>query len=263
MTPMSKFRKVKASTRPTAYVIATLFAAGLATSVDPARVEAAPSKKAKDAKDAFQLERDLERYWSKRRAIKVVQRRLYPMRRKVELSLFGGVVPNDPFLVYVTGGLRLAYHIVENWALELSGAYTHGFDTPLRQDLQSRDALVQARLRDRVVSRFGLAALWSPIYGKFAVLNRKLAHFKMYFLLCGGAYYADEEKQLGLDGGVFPEWGVGLGMRFFFGDVMALRVELRQRMALRETAEGESGVQFAYPSEITVGLSFAFGGSKK
>jgi len=216
-----------------------------------------------DKKAAYQLEKDLERYWSKRRAVTVVQKRMYPMRRKFEMEVFGGVVPNDPFLVYVTAGLRVGYHIVEDWALELSGAYTYGLDTPLRKDLEARDALAQARIRDRVVSRFGLAAVWSPVYGKFAFINKKLAHFKLYFLACAGAYYAMAEENMGLDGGVFPEWGLGLGMRFFLTPLMALRVEFRQRMALRETAEGESGVQFAYPSEITVGLSFSFGGGSK
>lgn len=212
--------------------------------------------------DTFKLEKELARYWAKKRAIKVVQRRRFPMSRRIEITIFAGTIPNDPFLVYLAGGARVAYSFNEDWGLELSGAYTHGFDTMLRKDLEDRDALVKARLRDHVVTRFGLAGIYSPIYGKFAFANRKLGHFKLYFLACAGAYYARPERQAGLDGGVLPEWGLGLGIRFFIDNLLSIRLEFRQRMALKETAEGESGVYFSYPSEISLGLGFAFGRGK-
>lgn len=221
----------------------------------------AAAKTPTDEEMGDQLERDLEKKWGRTRAVQVVVDRRYPKASRFELDVFFGVLPNDAFLLYLTPGLRMAWHFNEQWALELGGAYSLGVDTGLRKQLEQDDALIQARTRDQVIARFGLAVVWSPIYGKFAWVNKKIAHFDMYFLFEAGGVYAEGEEALGLDGGVWPEVGLGLGFRFFFSRVVSLRLEFRQRLAVREGL-GEDAIRLAYPSEISLGLAFLLGGGK-
>lgn len=209
-----------------------------------------------------QLERDLEKKWGRTRAVQVVVDRLYPKASRFELDVFFGVLPNDAFLLYLTPGLRMAWHFNEHWALELGGAYSLGVDTGLKRQLTEDDALIQARTRDRVIARFGLAVVASPIYGKFAWVNKKVAHFDMYFLFEAGGVYTDGEPALGLEGGVWPEVGLGLGLRFFLSRFVSLRFEFRQRLAVREGL-GDDTIRLAFPSEISLGLAFVLGGKSK
>jgi outer membrane beta-barrel protein len=209
-----------------------------------------------------QLERDLEKKWGRKRAVQVVVDRLYPKASRFELDVFFGVLPNDAFLLYLTPGLRMAWHFSELVSLELGGAYSLGIDTALRRQLEEDDSLIQARLRDRVLARFGAAVVLSPIYGKFAWVNRKVAHFDMYLLFEAGGVYTQGEELLGLEGGVWPEVGLGLGIRFFFTRWLSLRFEFRQRVAVREGL-GDDAIRLAFPSEISLGLSFLLGGGSK
>lgn len=219
----------------------------------------AAAKTPTDEEMGDQLERDLEKKWGRTRAVQVVVDRLYPKASRFELDVFFGVLPNDAFLLYLTPGLRMAWHFNEQWALELGGAYSLGVDTGLRKQLEQNDALIQARTRDQVIARFGLAVVWSPIYGKFAWVNSKVAHFDMYFLLEAGGVYTEGEESLGLDGGIWPEVGLGLGFRFFLSKRVSVRLEFRQRLAVREGLEDDA-FRLAFPSEISLGLAFVLGG---
>ncbi len=222
----------------------------------------AAAKTPTDEEMGDQLERDLEKKWGRTRAVQVVVDRLYPKASRFELDVFFGVLPNDAFMLYLTPGLRMAWHFNEHWALELGGAYSLGVDTGLRKQLEQDDALIQARLRDQVIARFGLAVVFSPIYGKFAWVNKKVAHFDMYFLFEAGGVYAEGEESLGLKGGVWPEVGLGLGIRFFLSKLVSLRFEFRQRLAIREGL-GDDAIRLAFPSEISLGLAFVLGGKSK
>lgn len=228
-----------------------------ALAAEPAR----PAAAAEDEAAGDALERDLERRWGRTRAIRVVVDRRYPKAGRFEMDVFAGVLPNDPFLVYLTPGLRLAWHFSEQWALEVGGAYSLGLDTGLRRELTDGDALVQARLRDRVMARFGLAALWSPIYGKFAWSNRKIGHFDLYFVMEASGLYADKVPEMDLKGGIWGGVGLGVGFRFFFTTLLSLRVELRQRVEIREGI-GEDAIRVGWPTEISIGLSFLLGKGK-
>lgn len=208
--------------------------------------------------EAQAFERALERRWTRTREVYVVAERLYPKAHRFEMGFFVGTLPNDPFLVYLAGGARLAWHFNEQIALEVSGAYTHGFDTGLRTSLHDQDALVTAQIRDRVLGRMDLALLWSPIYGKFALSNRRVGHFDLYFLLAASGLWAEKNDALSLNGGPWGGGGLGVGFRFFLTRLISLRVEFRQRVEVREGV-GDSSLRVAYPSEINLGLSFLLG----
>jgi len=218
----------------------------------------APGPAPSTAREEQAFERALERRWSRTRRVQVVAERLYPKAKRFEIGLLVAALPNDPFLVYLSAGLRLAWHFNEQIALEASGAYTHGFDTGLRKSLHDQDALVSAQIRDRVLGRLDLALLWSPVYGKLAFGNSRVGRLDLYFLVCASGLWAEKNEALSLHGGPWGGGGVGLGLRFFLTRLLSLRVEFRQRVEVREGV-GDASVRVAYPSELSLGLSFLLG----
>ncbi|MDX9999689.1 MAG: outer membrane beta-barrel domain-containing protein [Polyangia bacterium] len=217
---------------------------------------------AEDERQGDALARDLELRWGRTREVQVVVNRLYPKDLRFELNVFAAVLPNDPFLVYLNPGLRMAFHASEQWAIEIGGSYALGLDTGLRRELTEADALVQARLRDKVLGRFSLAVLWSPIYGKLAWTNTKVGHFDLYFLAEASGLFADAVPDMDLKGGVWGGIGLGLGFRFFVTRLLSLRVEFRQRVEIREGL-GQDAIRLSWPSEISLGLSFLMGRGRR
>lgn len=191
------------------------------------------------------------------RAIKTIQRRLFAKFGRLEFSLSSGIIPNDPFIFYIPTGLRVGYHFNEALALELSGGYLgEGLraESNLRDQLKvqkvDRTRISNIKLLDQQVVRTDLAIMWSPIFGKVAVMNNGLVHFD--FNIVGGAGYLlteSENELLETEYGHTVEGVVGGGFKFYFLERLAVRADFRQYIYGKQ----EGGV--ANPSEISLGFS--------
>ena len=56
------------------------------------------------------IAKDLALFWGNKRAVKVVQRRMYQKEGKMEATLTTGVIPNDDFLIHYLAGARFGYY---------------------------------------------------------------------------------------------------------------------------------------------------------
>jgi outer membrane beta-barrel protein len=201
-------------------------------------------------------EGDLDAFWADRRGVRVIQRRMYELDGDVQLSLFFGAIPNDPFLQYFPIGLRVGYWFSNSLALELSGSVVRplGVETDLASFLDERGN-VDVFLRDEQIWRANLAALYSPIYGKFSLAGRKLAHFDWYF---GGGVgvvqtrSADEDDLQTQNTAFKPEVTLATGWNIHLSQRFALRVDYRQYIFQKDSG----GVTL--PSEISLGASVFF-----
>ena len=185
-------------------------------------------------------------------------------------------MPNDPFVFYTPVGLRFDYHFNEAFALELAGSFLgcmtgdigdgqeRGFSqgclrfasdlkTELRDEKKERTQIRQIKLLDQQVARADVTAMWSPIFGKVAVMNDGLVHFDVNFV--GGAGFLLTES-INSDSGVNEvdyrptfEAVVGAGFKFYFGERYGIRADFRQFIYPKES----SGT--ATPSEISLGFS--------
>jgi outer membrane beta-barrel protein len=201
-------------------------------------------------------EGDLDAFWADRRGVRVIQRRRYETDGDFQLTLFFGAIPNDPFLRYFPIGLRAAYWTSNQLAIELSGQ----FIGPLRSQSDLASFLndrggVDVFLRDEQLWRTNVAALYSPIYGKFSLLGRKLAHFDWYF--GGGLGVVGTRSPLEGDLAVTeneikPEVTLATGWNLHFSQRFAMRIDYRQYIF--QKASG--GVTL--PSEISLGASVFF-----
>ncbi|MBN1204266.1 MAG: outer membrane beta-barrel domain-containing protein [Myxococcaceae bacterium] len=150
-----------------------------------------------------------------------VQDRLYQMNHELLLGI--GVLPADAFYKGYFAGLSYTYHFSDNFAWQVGrGAYSYNVKTSLRSQLE-RDfgvAPTATAFEDEVQWMVGSDLLWSPFYGKTAILNSKVIHFEAF--LIGGATVF----KLNRDAGFRPGANVGLGLRVFRSDTLSFRLDV-------------------------------------
>jgi outer membrane beta-barrel protein len=199
-----------------------------------------------------ELEGDLARYWGSRRKVKVVQRRLFTKDSRIETAVYGGIIPNDDFIVYYPVGIRAAYHFTEGLSVELSYAYLFDKQSTLTKFLEDPDGggLKRADIQEFIHMYEGLNVLWAPIYGKISLLGLKLSHFDAYVGLGFGLFHTEEFPSDNPDGNkvIKPSGNTILGFRWFITDVINIRTEYRQHFFQKF----QGGVSI--PVELSLGI---------
>lgn len=204
--------------------------------------------------------RNADVYWGKKRDLSVVQKRLFTKDGRLEFTVFGGLIPNDPFLTYFPVGGRINYYFVESLSVEVAGAYT-GSGVQSETDLKGflkNNTNIQANtdLLDQQIWRANTMVVWSPFYGKMALLDDYLSHFDINLAAGLGVVQTESPtpERDGFETELKPEGALGAGFRFFLTDWFALRLDYRQGI-FQKVGGGVST-----PSELTLGLSFFTGG---
>jgi outer membrane beta-barrel protein len=196
------------------------------------------------------LEGDLAKFWGSRRKVKVVQKRLFEKDGRLELTPYGGVVPNDDFIVYIPVGARVGYHFSEAFTVEGSFAYAIEERTDLATFLEEEKILKRADIQEIVKMYYNVNLLWSPIYGKISLLGLKLSHFETYFGLGFGLFHIKEIPAINPTGNDVTKLGGNtvFGFRWFITDMINFRTDYRQYFF--EKFKG--GVSI--PVELTLGV---------
>ncbi|KFE65253.1 outer membrane beta-barrel domain-containing protein [Hyalangium minutum] len=150
-----------------------------------------------------------------------VQDRLYRMNH--ELTLGVGVLPADAYYKGYYAQVSYTYHFSDNFAWQVGrGAYSYNVETGLRSQLE-RDfgvAPTATAFEDEVEWMVGSDLVFSPFYGKTAILNSKVIHFEA-FLLGGATVF-----KLNREGGFRPGANLGLGIRVFKSDTVSFRLDV-------------------------------------
>jgi outer membrane beta-barrel protein len=118
--------------------------------------------------------------------ISVIQKRFLPKTERFEI--FGALtnVVNDPWFNLVGMDLRFGYHFTEAWSLELQGISVQSSSRESAKALREKHGVGTESLVS-VKGYTGLSAVWTPIYGKMGMLDKKIVPFDMYFALGGGS----------------------------------------------------------------------------
>jgi outer membrane beta-barrel protein len=219
---------------------------------EEAPVERAPEIAETDLSD----EERLDVFWGGQRNVSIVQKRLFTKDKRSELSLFGGLIPNDPFRTYVPFGARFNYYFVESVSVELSGAYTGLEVGSGLQGLLRNKNNATVDLLDNQVWRSNVAVAWSPFYGKLSMFDSRLSHFDINLVGGGGVSWlvSPNEERTAEEGRIEPEALLGVGLRFFLTESFTMRLDFRQFIF------SKVGGGTATPSEVTLGISFFLGG---
>ena len=160
--------------------------------------------------------------------ILVVVRKPFLKQRRTELQPFVGTTMNDNMVRHYTVGGELAYYLTDVLAIGVEGMYyAHSFEEPF--DLVAR----QARRLPTVNQYKWSGALdfhYVPVYGKFAVLDKKLITWEVYFTAGIGAGQSEviprDTKFPGFTN-LLIEPNIGVNMRFFLAKWLTVNVGIR------------------------------------
>ncbi|QSQ15242.1 outer membrane beta-barrel domain-containing protein [Myxococcus landrumensis] len=179
-------------------------------------------------------------------SLHIVQKKRFADESKHEMALYPAVVQvNGKYTNHAGTALHYSYHLQENFALQVTGQYNwHTNESDFNLELIDK-------VREQAQAASSLLLVWgaqagvevTPLYGKFAFLDDKLAQFSL--VLSGGAgvgstrHLIRPEVANEVEGrrytvpARFGDTGtkflgsVGGGFRLQFGESYALRLEVR------------------------------------
>lgn len=160
--------------------------------------------------------------------IVVVPRKAFLKRKRIELQPFFGSTINDNMITHRAFGGQLAYYLSENLAIGAEGTYM------LEQTREPFDLVARQARRLPTVNQYKWSAMFNmqyvPIYGKFALLNKKIITWEAYFT--GGAGVINTEV-LPRDTRFDPftnyriTFHAGASLRFFLSKFLTVNVGIR------------------------------------
>ena len=163
--------------------------------------------------------------------IRVIQRRPNLRTGRFEVTALGGDGLADTMFNHaaVTGSGR--YHINEFWSL--AGSYSHHFGetSPLFDEVTDRFELFPER--SIVEWSAGVDVGWTPVFGKFALVESYILHFDMTLLLGGAAVVTSRSPD--------PKFGAsaGISTRLYLSPWLALTGEVRDQIYVENYNAGD------------------------
>lgn len=186
-----------------------------------------------------------------RRIIKTIQRKNFLKLGRWELSPHIAFVANDPFLNRYIVGAGIAYNLTEIFAIE--GNFDFSPDLGKADWKPLTTQLVDNNHVSPDISKltyFGSANfVFSPIYGKAAVVGRDIINFDIFGIFgMGATRTADDLQALQAEGEpdaeatqfqIHPTTNYGGGLRVIFNENVAARIEGRS-MVYIETVKSNT-----------------------
>ena len=171
--------------------------------------------------------------------VKTLQRKNFLKLQRWEFSPHVAFVANDPFLNRYIVGTGISYHLTEIFSLEGMLDFSPDLgDTdwkPLTTQLVTQNSVSPDISKIQAFGSF--CFVFSPIYGKTAILNQKIVIFDIYVKFgMGMAQTVDDLEALQAEGDeralstqvqVHPTANFGGGLRLGFTKNLAARIEGR------------------------------------
>ncbi len=171
-----------------------------------------------------------------------VSAQLYRKAGRFEATLSGNLSLNDPFYSKYFLGAKVGYHFTES--LSAGGLIMTGLNTkagsaqvcPSNGGCHSASRTQMFQVPGNIKMITGLEGAWAPVYGKLNIFSERVAHFDVSVI--AGADWIQYQSVLSkadaeaLEGGhpsLTSTFGghVGLGLRVFFSEFVAARLEFR------------------------------------
>jgi outer membrane beta-barrel protein len=188
--------------------------------------------------------------------IQVVQRVLFPKDGRLEIGGHLGWMPFDPLVTTPNAQLSIDKHFSDSLALSVLIGGGYGLKTARYVELES-PAYGVAPAAYRYLASALIGVSWSPIYAKMNIGGTKVVHFDIYGTLRGGASL---ESSVIPGGGitVAPTVSLGLGMRFFVNETVAVRFAVRDDLMV-EYRDIIGAWRFKQNGGLTLGVTWFTG----
>ncbi len=208
-----------------------------------------------------------QKYWAaKDDDFSVVQNRAFQKKGRFFGTLHFGSAINDPYYSGTYTGVSAGYFFNESWGLE--GTYqTTNYD-------KSRSFKEILRMgggpkANEFENRFGINGIWTPIYAKMSLFDRKIIHFDMGFTFgltqinYSNPYtttphpnYTEKAKSSSTMG-----YSIGVMQQFYFSEKAAVRIEFNNTFSTQDTVEygntsgAKSGTKNINDTSLLLGIT--------
>lgn len=186
--------------------------------------------------------------------VSIIQKKLMPKSGRFQAFAAAGITTNTPWFLNAGFKLNFGYHFTENFGLELNTLFLSNSEREVAKEIRENNNL-QPEQFIYTKSYMGADLLWTPIYGKITLLNKKIIPYEMYFSGGGGTSNTNSvEKNV-------PTFHLGTGQVFTITKSMAFRWDYSLNI-FQATALSSNGVvpeKGSYNDLIfTAGVSFFF-----
>jgi outer membrane beta-barrel protein len=179
--------------------------------------------------------------------IRVIQRRPILKSGRVELSALGGGGLADTMFnhVAVTGGIR--YHLSETWSVASNYSHHYGQTSALFDEVTDRFELFPER--SVIEWSTGIDVGWTPVYGKFALVDSYIMHFDLVVLTGAAAVVTSRSPDPKIAG------VAGAAMHLYLSPWLALNADFRNHIFTESFNAGDTVVNHVVAQ---AGLSIFF-----
>jgi len=169
----------------------------------------------------------------KEEKVRAIQDRIY--HKSHELGIAAGYIPDEDFYEGFPVGAYYMFTFNEHIAWEVARAqWIFNNEKDLKNELENDFGVRSSELSEPKYSIYS-HAVFTPFYGKDAVLNRGVVNRETYFLLGGGiVHYNNKDNFENSSSETAPSLSFGVGQKFFIKENYALNLELRSITNFRE-----------------------------
>ena len=164
--------------------------------------------------------------------IRVIQRRPTLRANRFEVGVLGGGGLADTMFNHAVVSGRTRYHFSESWSLGAMYSHHFGETSELFDEVTDRFELFPERSVIEWTS--GLEVGWTPVYGKFALVDSYIVHFDMSLLLGAAAVRTSRSPDPKVGG------SVGLGVRLYLSPWLTLDTEIRDQVFMESFNAGDT-----------------------
>ena len=213
-------------------------------------------------------------------SVSVIQKRYMPKTFRGEFNLSVSTVINHTFFYLGGASARAGFFIREDHGFGVEGfALLPPIFKMTTNDMISPPNSISPL--SIVLTKFYAGAYykWSPIFGKFAVLNRKIVYFDMYMTLGAGMNWLlngrdvideklrktgknlpEEQRLPDLISSKFPVFSVGTGQMFSITQDWAFNWELKWILTVVQYENGQK--YLPWDINFSIGMNYYFPGAK-
>lgn len=165
--------------------------------------------------------------------VHAIQERIY--QKNHEFGIAAGYIPDENFYEAFPVGAYYMFTFNELFAWEVARAqWIFTSDKDVKNDLENDFGVRPSEFSEPQYSIYS-HAVFTPFYGKDAVLNRGIVNRETYFLLGGGIVnYDNKENFKDSSSETASSLSFGVGQKFFIKENYALNLELRSLTNFRE-----------------------------
>jgi outer membrane beta-barrel protein len=190
---------------------------------------------------------------SQEEKVYAVQNKVFHRHHEIDFSV--GYSADDDFFHLYPLGLGYTFHLNEHVSWEVARVqYLFTQDKDLKKTLES-EFEVQPEQFSEPKYMVHTHAVFKPLYGKSAVLNRGIVNHEVYLLAGGGIanYEWNQSSGESRSESAFSV-SVGAGMRYFMSEHFCINFEIRDLLHFRED-DTENNVMFG----VSFGYRFNLG----